>query len=326
MASEFRRVKLAHVAMAAGVSVGTASDALNGREGRVSEDTRRRVVAAARRLNYRPDQAARQLQSGTTSLIGMVVQQRSGAELPWPYFPRLQAAFTIELLKYNIVACPMGVSDLLDLDGLPFNLILFINFGRADEQLPDGIRQHYHVLDLDFTSDSGLGHSVREQVGSMIETALEEQAVRSGSTPAFLSARGEFAPQEYLHAIYRNWCERTGRTPVELWVGDESEGADIERLVEVGSKALFTFAIDPSWLEAQLQRREVTLDDFDITCFGALPNDRQVRSRFHVLKPDGDRIGQRLATAVRRALRGQQESRLQLSWTLDGDPWPLEGS
>src|SRR5260370_34518659 len=51
------RRTLEDVARAAGVSPATADRALNGRPG-VREQTRRRIVDAARRLGYRPDRAA----------------------------------------------------------------------------------------------------------------------------------------------------------------------------------------------------------------------------------------------------------------------------
>ncbi len=47
MAEVKRRAKLAHVAVHSGVSLGTASDALRGK-GRISEETRERVIEAAR--------------------------------------------------------------------------------------------------------------------------------------------------------------------------------------------------------------------------------------------------------------------------------------
>ncbi len=66
---------LADVARAAGVSDMAASSALNGgRRGsaRVSAETRERVLAAAERLQYRPNATARALASQRTNAIGFV--------------------------------------------------------------------------------------------------------------------------------------------------------------------------------------------------------------------------------------------------------------
>ena len=64
--------KIKDVAARAGVSVASVSRALAGRPG-VSEAMRRRVLLAARELDYRPDQVARSLRRRQTSLIGLVI-------------------------------------------------------------------------------------------------------------------------------------------------------------------------------------------------------------------------------------------------------------
>ena len=61
------------VARMAGVSVASASFALNGQPG-VAEDTRRRIVAAAEQLGYRANQQAQALRRGRTTTYGIVVR------------------------------------------------------------------------------------------------------------------------------------------------------------------------------------------------------------------------------------------------------------
>jgi LacI family transcriptional regulator len=63
---------LADVAAEAAVSLSTASRALS-RGGSVSEDTRRRVRSAARRLGYEPNRLARSLRTRSSSFIGLIV-------------------------------------------------------------------------------------------------------------------------------------------------------------------------------------------------------------------------------------------------------------
>ncbi len=70
------RVGIREVARAAGVSVASASVAVNGRSG-VSEATRRRVLAAAERLGYRANPQARALREGRTTTYGLVVRNFS---------------------------------------------------------------------------------------------------------------------------------------------------------------------------------------------------------------------------------------------------------
>jgi len=68
-----RQVGIRDVARIAGVSVATASLALNGRPG-VAEETRRRAVAAAEQLGYRANSQAQALRRGRTTTYGFVVR------------------------------------------------------------------------------------------------------------------------------------------------------------------------------------------------------------------------------------------------------------
>jgi DNA-binding LacI/PurR family transcriptional regulator len=70
-ASPDRRVSLREVAKAAGVSVTTASDTLNGR-GRVAAETRTKVLRAAEHLGYRANVHARALRGYRSGVLGLV--------------------------------------------------------------------------------------------------------------------------------------------------------------------------------------------------------------------------------------------------------------
>jgi LacI family transcriptional regulator len=63
---------LTEVAEAAGVSIITASRALRG-VGRVAEETRQRVLAAAAKLDYTPDVLAQKMRGGSSSMIGVFI-------------------------------------------------------------------------------------------------------------------------------------------------------------------------------------------------------------------------------------------------------------
>lgn len=66
------RVRLVDVARAAGVSIASASLAVQGK-GRLSANTRARVLAEAARLGYRADPRARALRTGSTQIIAAAV-------------------------------------------------------------------------------------------------------------------------------------------------------------------------------------------------------------------------------------------------------------
>ena len=65
-------ITIKDVALAAKVSIGTASMALNGKS-EVNAETRKKVLAAADRLGYKPNKYARILSSGRTHTIGLII-------------------------------------------------------------------------------------------------------------------------------------------------------------------------------------------------------------------------------------------------------------
>jgi LacI family transcriptional regulator len=70
-------VTLRDVAQRAGVSIGTASKALNG-GGKLSDETRERVVACARALGFRPNDLAQSLHRGQSFTVGAISNDSFG--------------------------------------------------------------------------------------------------------------------------------------------------------------------------------------------------------------------------------------------------------
>jgi LacI family transcriptional regulator len=71
------RATLTDVATLAGVSVGTASKAISG-NGRMRPETRQRVLDAARRLNFQPNEHARSLLAGRSWTVGLITTDGIG--------------------------------------------------------------------------------------------------------------------------------------------------------------------------------------------------------------------------------------------------------
>lgn len=81
-----KKVLLKDIAGAVGVSTALVSFVLNGKgdEFRVGEDTARKIKEAAKKMNYRPNLAAKSLRSGKSKTIGLVVSDISN-----PFFAQL---------------------------------------------------------------------------------------------------------------------------------------------------------------------------------------------------------------------------------------------
>ena len=114
-ASDRRRATLADVAAAAGVSRTTASRALAGGP-HVSELSRRRVWAAAERLQFEPNRLARSLRRGSTMTVGIVV-------------PDVAVAFYAAALK--------GAQEVLQAGGYH---VLVMNTERAADREREALR------------------------------------------------------------------------------------------------------------------------------------------------------------------------------------------
>src|SRR5271154_1187701 len=72
-----RRVTIRDVAAEAGVSIGTASKALNG-QGKLRVETRERVAEAAKRLGFAPNTLAQALLAGRSFTVGLITTDSFG--------------------------------------------------------------------------------------------------------------------------------------------------------------------------------------------------------------------------------------------------------
>lgn len=91
-----RRVTSRHVAERAGVSRTTVSFVLNDVEGaNIPDETRQRVLDAARELQYVPDTAARALAKGRTQNIALVLFRAHEQVFTDPYVPNIISGFNL---------------------------------------------------------------------------------------------------------------------------------------------------------------------------------------------------------------------------------------
>ena len=93
-----RRATIRDVAAEAGVSIGTASKALNG-QGKLRAETRERVAEAARRLGFAPNILAQALLAGRTFTVGLITTDSFGR-------------FSIQVMLGAEDALGVGIEDL----------------------------------------------------------------------------------------------------------------------------------------------------------------------------------------------------------------------
>jgi len=90
MAKRPKRTTIKDVAQAAGVSISTVSNAINGKTTAMTEETLARIQQTMQELDYRPNSVARGLATQRTATLGLII-----TEIETPLF--LQAVTPIEL-------------------------------------------------------------------------------------------------------------------------------------------------------------------------------------------------------------------------------------
>ncbi len=93
---------LTQVAKRAGVSLTTASKVIN-RTGRISEETRARVLAAADELRFVPNPHARSLHTGRTSIVGALILDSKAQRFAMPLI--IGADTALSEINLSMIAC-----------------------------------------------------------------------------------------------------------------------------------------------------------------------------------------------------------------------------
>jgi len=127
------RVSIGEVAKAAGVSTTTVSRVIND-VATVSEDNRRRVLEAARRLKYRPNPNARGLASGRNNTVGIVLPRFADMFHSFYVSELLKGVGTgVERLKLNLLLHVTDGRSFLDLAGVAG--VLFADIDGNEDQV-----------------------------------------------------------------------------------------------------------------------------------------------------------------------------------------------
>jgi LacI family transcriptional regulator len=103
-----KRVSIKDIAQAAGVSTATVSLVLTGKggNGRVGKEMSRKIFAMAKAMNYQPNRLARNLQSGRSQTIGLLV-----ADITNPFFGSLAYHIQKEMGKTGYAVIIMNTNE-----------------------------------------------------------------------------------------------------------------------------------------------------------------------------------------------------------------------
>ncbi|WP_240796393.1 LacI family DNA-binding transcriptional regulator [Streptomyces sp. RFCAC02] len=216
-----QRAGIRDVAAAAGVSITTVSDALNGK-GRLPDATRRHVRSVADRLGYRPSAAARTLRTGKSGLIGLTVTTYGDEPFTFTefaYFAEMARAATSAALArgYALVILPAGAqrSEFDVWSNVALDGTVIIDPSDHDPVVAELVRQGVPVV-----SDGRPGGSlpVTAWVDNDHEAAvtglLDHLAAGGARRIGLLTGTSTDTYTRLSTRAYLTWCERHGQAPV----------------------------------------------------------------------------------------------------------------
>ena len=255
MAGE-RAATLSDVAREAGVSLATASRALNGSDRVVRPELQERVLAAANKLGYTPNANAQAMARGSTETVGLLVKDISD-----PYFSTIAGGLADEAEKHGLLVmlCNTGGQPerekkfLAALRRQRSRAIVLAGSDTAD------VRHTGEVADL-LTSylDGGGRAAAISQPRLPVDTvvidnlggakALAERLISLGyRRAAVLTGPEDLLVSAERHAGFaEGWLEATGSEPVTVageFSRDGGHGA-MSRLLEDGPEVDCVFAVN----------------------------------------------------------------------------------
>lgn len=217
------RITIRDVAKKAGVSLGTASRALN-RTGRVSDAAIAAVEQAARSLDYRPDAVARSLRTKSSGVIGLLV-----SDLANPFYARIITATETALQAegYSLLVASTRnerrrEASLVDIfRGRRVDALILGPCERESAELIDALSQELPVVALDREfGDTSVGIHVDHAAGAFQAT---QYLLNLGHTRiALLTPGTDLRTGKERIAGFRHAFEERGMTPDPALLRSES--------------------------------------------------------------------------------------------------------
>ncbi len=228
------RMGIRDVAAAAGVSITTVSDALNGK-GRIPEATREHVRLTADRLGYRPSVAARTLRTGRSGLLGLTTglftaDGASGQEVD-SFLESARAALAAAHHRgYSLVILPTTPQGALWRSVAVDGIVLF--GGHPAE----AVAAELHHQDIPIVAADGARPGsapvhgwVTHDEAAATERILSHFAERGARHVGLLRAAGPCAASDDDLTAYRSWCAHRGQAPL---VEEFTDPADAPRAAD----------------------------------------------------------------------------------------------
>lgn len=153
------------VARKAGVSAATVSNVFNNRTGKTTEETRQRVLEAAKALKYKGDASSHLHGTRRTRLLGFFIQDTQGRNMPSsqmrqnPYYMELLAGIEFEARTagYDVlVSCIDGIGHLREAAGRGLLEAIIATGGQEEAFWREATQLGLPLVMVDGTAPKGL--------------------------------------------------------------------------------------------------------------------------------------------------------------------------
>ena len=225
-------VGIKDIAKRAGVSISTVSYALNGSP-KVTEETRARIQAIAKELNYVPNMAARTLKKRQTQIIGVYLADYGGS-----FYGELLDGIKkgLSLFNYEMIVCS-GVKSHLFIPEKMVDGAIILDWTFQTEELQQFADRGHPIVVLDRTTEHENIRQVLLDNRGGATLAIEEFLTEKAEKLYLLSGpKNAYDNQERLSASIRE-LERFG-IDYEILAGDFTEPSGYQAARQLLSKPL----------------------------------------------------------------------------------------
>lgn len=216
------------VARAAGVSITTVSHVFSGKRP-VAPETRRRVLAVAERMDYRPHRAARGLATGRSMTIGLHFPFGVESFLLDSYFPELLEGLSAAAAEaaYGFLLIPASLEAKLPLRQAlkqrRFDGVIVADPAKDNPLIPMVLRRGFPLVTIGRYLGSQqvpwVDHDTRSGIAELM-AHLEEQGYER---PALISLRGTFSWEQDLEESFGTEVQARGGETSIVHAEDLSE-------------------------------------------------------------------------------------------------------
>lgn len=305
-----RRVAMADVAAAAGVSGQTVSRVVNGSP-RVDPETRSRVEAAMARLGYRPHRAARALRTGRTDTIGLVV-----STLATVGNSRMLEAVAAAAARRGLAVTLIALTERRDVAGA---------FERLHELGVDGavVLNEASAIAEGLTPPAGLALVAVDSPGGAYATVQSDHAGGADAATRRLLDAGHrvvahlAGPASSFAAAERERGWRAAGAVGPLVRGDWTAASGYRAGLELAPEVDAVFAAnDQTALGVLRALAEAGRDDVAVIGFDDVADAADYRPPLTTIRQDFDALGEAAMAALAATLDGAEPTQTVVPTTL----------